>query len=85
MTELLKQAQYAAMSAEDQVIAIYAANTGFADDVALPDMARFEAEVVPYVKKNMPELVEIIQSGKKIPDEMLEALRTTLGAFKETF
>ena len=85
MTELLKQAQYAAMPVEDQVIAIYAANTGFADDVALSDMARFEAEVVPYVKKNMPELVEAIQGGKKIPNEMLEVLRTTLGAFKETF
>lgn len=85
MTELLKQLQYASMEVEDQVIAIFAANEGFADDVALTDMARFEAEVIPYVKKAMPELVETIRSGKKIPGDMLDALRTTLRAFKETF
>lgn len=85
MTELLKQLQYASMEVEDQVIAIFAANEGFADDVALADMARFEAEVVPYVKKAMPELVETIRSGRKIPGDMLDALRTTLRTFKETF
>ncbi len=85
MTELLKQLQFASMEVEDQVIAIFAANEGFADDVALTDMARFEAEVIPYVKKEMPELVETIQAGKKIPGDMLDALRITLRAFKETF
>mgnify|MGYP003307296853 CR=1 FL=1 len=85
MTELLKQKQYAAMPVEDQVIAIFAANEGFADDVALGDMARFESEVVAYVKHEMPELVETICERKKIPAEMLEELRGTIRTFKETF
>ena len=85
MTELLKQKQYAALPVEDQVIAIFAANEGFADDVALTDMARFESEVVPYVKRAMPELVETICSRKKIPADMLETLRETIRSFKETF
>lgn len=85
MTELLKQKQYAALPVEDQVIAIFAANEGFADDVALPDMVRFESEVVPYVKHAMPELVETICCRKKIPADMLETLRATIRSFKETF
>ena len=85
MTELLKQKQYAALPVEDQVIAIFAANEGFADDVALTDMARFESEVVAYVKRAMPELVETICSRKKIPADMLETLRETIRTFKKTF
>ena len=85
MTELLKQNQFAAMSVEDQVIAIFAANEGYADDVALGDMPRFEREVVEFVKQAMPELVDVICEGRKIPGDMLENLRGTLKRFKESF
>ena len=85
MTELLKQNQFAALSVEDQVIAIFAANEGYADDVALSEMPRFEREAVEFVKQAMPELVDIICEGKKIPADMLENLRDTLKRFKESF
>ena len=85
MTELLKQDQFAARAVEDQVIAIFAANEGYADDVDLADMPRFEREAVEYVKQAMPELVDIICAGKKIPADMLDKLRETLKSFKETF
>ena len=85
MTELLKQNQFAALSVEDQVIAIFAANEGYADDVDLADMPRFEREAVEYVKQAMPELVDTICAGKKIPADMLDKLRETLKSFKETF
>ena len=85
MTELLKQNQFDAKSVEDQVIAIFAANEGYADDVALADMSRFEREVVAHVKLTMPELVDVICEGKKIPADMLASLRKTLERFKESF
>ncbi len=85
MTELLKQNQFAAISVEDQVIAIFAANEGYADDVALPDMPRFEREAVEHVKQTMPELVDVICEGRKIPGDMLEKLRSVLQDFKESF
>mgnify|MGYP004556301515 CR=1 FL=1 len=85
MTELLKQNQFAAISVEDQVIAIFAANEGYADDVALPDMPRFEREAVEHVKQTMPELVDVICEGRKIPGDMLEKLRSDLQDFKESF
>ena len=85
MTELLKQDQFAARAVEDQVIAIFAANEGYADDVDLADMPRFEREAVEYVKQAMPELVDVICEGKKIPADMLDKLRETLKSFKESF
>ena len=85
MTELLKQNQFDAKSVEDQVIAIFAANEGYADDVTLADMSRFEREVVAHVKLTMPELVDVICEGKKIPADMLASLRKTLESFKESF
>ena len=85
MTELLKQDQFAARAVEDQVIAIFAANEGYADDVDLADMPRFEREAVEYVKQAMPELVDTICAGKKIPADMLDKLRETLKSFKDTF
>ena len=85
MTELRKQNQFAALSVEAQVIALFAANEGYADDVALSDMPRFEREAVEFVKQAMPELVDIICEGKKIPADMLENLRGTLKRFKESF
>ena len=85
MTELLKQDQFAAREVEDQVIAIFAANEGYADDVDLADMPRFEREAVEHVKQAMPELVDVICEGKKIPADMLDKLRETLKSFKESF
>ena len=85
MTELLKQDQFAAREVEDQVIAIFAANEGYADDVDLADMPRFEREAVEQVKQAMPELVDVICEGKKIPADMLDKLRETFKSFKESF
>ena len=85
MTELLKQPRYAPMDAADQVIVIFAAAEGYADDLPVEEIARFESELIPYVRRNMPELAEAIHSGKKIPNDMLEQLRSVITAMKERF
>lgn len=85
MTELLKQDQYAPMDAADQVIAIFAAGEGYADDVALPDMARFEQSLIAFVNRACPTLRDEIMTGKKLPAETLAALRSAIEAFKRTF
>ena len=85
MTELLKQPQYCPMDAADQVISIFAANNGFADDVELKDIARFEAALIPYVNEHDPALHNEILSGAKLSRERLDSLRALIGAFKESF
>lgn len=85
MTELLKQEQYAPMDAADQVIAIFAAGEGYADDVELQDMARFEAELLASVNRTLPALHDAILTGKKLSAEQLSELRGAIEDFKKTF
>ena len=85
VTELLKQGQYAPMEASDQVISIFAANAGYMDDVALKDIARFEAGLIPFVNEQYPGLHGEILSGKKLDDGQLAKLRRAIESFKESF
>lgn len=83
MTELLKQPCYSPMDAADQVISIFAASEGYADDIEVRDIAEFEKALVPYVNKNYPELHDKIMSGKKLDGESLERLRAVIAEFKK--
>lgn len=85
MTELLKQDQYAPMAAADQVISIFAVSEGYAADVAVKDIPRFEKELLSFVNVHYPELSEIVDSGKKLNGEQLEKLRSVIAEFKKTF
>ena len=84
MTELLKQPCYSPMEASDQVISIFAASEGYADDVEVKDIAAFEKALIPYVNKHYPELRGEILSGKKLSKESLEKLRTVIEDFKKS-
>ena len=84
MTELLKQPCYSPMEASDQVISIFAASEGYADDVEVKDIAAFEKALIPYVNKHYPELRGEILSGKKLGKESLEKLRAVIEDFKKS-
>lgn len=85
MTEVLKQGQYSPMSAADQVIAIFAVSEGYADDLELSDIARFENELIDYVNRAYPEFADIVLSGKKLSAEQREKLKECIETFKKTF
>ena len=85
MTELLKQKQYSPMEVADQVISIFAVNEGYADDVEVKDILRYEEELIAYVKKHDPALRDEIMSGGKLSTEQLEHLRSVILEFKKTF
>ena len=85
MTELLKQGQFAPMEAADQVVSIFAASEGYADDVELADIARFERELLDYVHSSYPEMKDQIMTGKKLSAEQLEKLRSVITEFKKDF
>ena len=82
MTELLKQGQYKPMDAADQVVSIFAVSEGYADDLALDQIADFETELVSWVRRDMPALAREILSGKKLKEETLDALRECIKAYK---
>ena len=82
MTELLKQGQYAPMDAADQVVVLFAANEGYADDVELKDIAAFEKDLIRYVRRHLPKLDDEIMSGKKLSEDSLRRLRECIEEFK---
>ena len=85
MTELLKQGQYAPMSASDQVIALYAGGAGFFDGVEVRDVARFEEGLIGFVHARIPEFDDWVLGGKKLESEQLERLKTVVAEFAEQF
>ncbi len=62
LTELLKQAQNAPLPVQEQVIVIYAGSNGWVDSVAVPEVRRFEAELLEYMRSSHPEILESIAS-----------------------
>ena len=85
MTELLKQGQYAPMSASDQVISLYAGGAGFFDGVELRDVDRFEKGLIPFVHAKLPDFDAWVLSGKKLGEKQLEQLRTAVAEYTENF
>ena len=85
MTEILKQGQYVPMSAADQVIAIFAVSEGYADDLELSDVARFESELIDYVNRSYPEFQGEVLSGKKLSADQQAKLKECIENFKKTF
>ena len=83
MTELLKQGQYAPMEAADQVISIYAVNEGFADVIALKDIASYEKGLIPWVHGHWPKLRSLINSGKKLSDDDLKRLNALIAEYTD--
>lgn len=85
MTEVLKQGQYVPMSAADQVIAIFAVSEGYADDLELSDVARFESELIDYVNRSYPEFQGEVLSGKNLSADQQAKLKECIVNFKKTF
>ena len=85
MTELLKQPQYQPMEASDQVLSIFAANSGYADDVEVKDISRFEEGLIAYVRERYPEFRDEVLSGRKLSEEQTKRLRSLIAEFKQNF
>jgi len=83
LTELLKQPLNSPMPVEEQVVAVYAGTSGFLDDVAVADVARFERELVEYFRSEQPGLLAHIRDTGTLPDA--ETLRGVVETFKRNF
>jgi F-type H+-transporting ATPase subunit alpha len=85
MTELLKQGRYAPMPVEEQVIAIFAGNEGFLDDLPVNSITRFREELFQFLRSNRPEIGSTIVAEQRLSDETAEKLKEALAAFKGQF
>ena len=84
-TEILKQAQYAPLPLAQEVVALFAVNSGAMEDVALDRAAEFEAGLLRYVSASHPEILESITETSDITNETETALNEAIAAYKSTF
>lgn len=85
MTEILKQGRYNPMPVAEQVIAIFAGNEGFLDDLLLVDVPRFTTELLQNVRNTNAGLLDKITTEKVLSDEIKDEARKVIDAFKKSF
>ena len=86
LTEVLKQPQYQPVPVEKQVMIIYAATSGYLDDVPEDQVSGWESAFYRYIDANHPEIgEEIIEKSVKARDKMSEDLLRRLNAAIEEF
>jgi F-type H+-transporting ATPase subunit alpha len=85
MQEILKQPQYEPMSLEHQVMVLFAGTNGFADNVPVERMKKWEADLIRYLSASHPEIGKDIAEKKQITSETESKLRQALQAFQATW
>jgi F-type H+-transporting ATPase subunit alpha len=82
LVEILKQPQYQPMNVENQILVIWAASNGYADDVAVEDVRNFEGELLKFVENSQPGLLQSIREKKSLTDDIISDLKQVLTDFK---
>ena len=92
MVELLKQPQYKPLNVVDQIMVIYAGTQGFLDDVAIPDVRRWESEFLEYIHTKKKDVWDLLDKNKdtgsamkKKDDETTKAVTEALNDFNKSF
>ena len=89
LTEILKQPQYAPVPVEKQVMIIYAATTGYLDDVSLDKVGAWETAFYSFMDASHPDIgQEIVEKSvnarDKMSDDLLKRLGDAIDEFKQT-
>ena len=84
VTELMKQKQYAPMSIAQMALSIYAANEGYLDDVALPQILAFEAGLHAHMANSYGELEKNIVATGAWDKDIEAQFKQMISEFKAT-
>ncbi|MEY3784503.1 MAG: synthase subunit alpha, F-type H+-transporting ATPase subunit alpha [Candidatus Parcubacteria bacterium] len=81
--ELLKQAQYAPLSVENEVVVLYALTRGHIDDVAVETLVEWEKGLHTYLNNEGKSVIEALKKDKALTPEVEELLKEHIGKYKE--
>ena len=70
------------MEVVDQVMIIYAGNTGCLDEVPIKDVLRWEAAFLRYMRDNKASVRNAIVEKKELTDDLKAQLRAAIDEFK---
>lgn len=83
--EVLKQAQYATMPVEKQVLILYAATNKYLLDIEVKDILAFEKGLLEFVDTKYPEIFKNIRDTEEISQETDELIVKAITEFKADF
>ena len=83
LTELLKQPQYAPVVMEKQVVALYAVNNDYMEDVAVEDIGTFEKDLYEYMETQGQDVLTAIAEQKELTEDIEVKLKASLENFKQ--
>src|SRR5574338_526872 len=75
LVELLKQGQYAPVTVEKQVVAIYYGTKGFMDEIPVKDVKRFEKEILEFIEVKYKQIFDSIKKEKDVSKETEEMIK----------
>ena len=85
LVEILKQPQYQPLPVEKQVLLVYAGTNGFLDQIALSDVAAYEAELYRFVETRRPGIFATLREKKAIDDQLKADIEAALREFGAEF
>lgn len=78
LTELLKQDQYAVLPMEEQVCVLFAAISGYFDNISMDQVRASEKKLLDGLKNHNPEILKTIRESKDFDDKTQESLQKAL-------
>ena len=85
LLEVMKQPQYSPVPVEDQIVVIYAASTGFMDELPVESIKKYEAELLEFVHAGHANIIEGLRTHKALTDDIVANLNAALKSFTERF
>jgi F-type H+-transporting ATPase subunit alpha len=85
LVEVLKQMQYAPISAAKQVFIMYAVTGGHLDEFAVEQCSAYETELYKYVDAHHKDLLELVMGKGGLNDELRQKLNEALKEFTAEF
>jgi len=85
LTELLKQPQFHPLTAEKQVIILFAGTQGFLDDIKVEAIRAFEDGLYPYLDSGQTAILNDIATKKALDDDLKSRIAEALREYKANF
>ncbi len=85
LVEILKQGQYKPLPVAKQVLAIYAVNNGFTDDIPATAVQRYEQEMIFFMDSQKSDVINDLTEKKAIDDDLKARIEKALVEFKGQF
>jgi F-type H+-transporting ATPase subunit alpha len=85
LVEVLKQPQFQPQPVERQVLIVYAATSGYLDQLPVDAVRRYEVELFDFVEAKHPEVLKVLREKRELSPDVKQTLEAVLEEFRGRF